>query len=162
MQVRVGTHYFQGSELLSGQQALSVLSNQGMCSMYFVLICGAVTLLISLPRTLDNLTWMGLLSAALITLSGIVAMVGAGMNPVLGRVISATIPSNFYDAFLAITNPVSVLRTRKACSKPDHGLCRYSHMLVRNTFYAYTRNINHHTGHFMYAHCMLNDCASNF
>ncbi|KIJ68230.1 hypothetical protein HYDPIDRAFT_82700 [Hydnomerulius pinastri MD-312] len=95
-----------GSELLSGQQALSVLSNQGMCSMYFVLICGAVTLLISLPRTLDNLTWMGLLSAALITLSGIVAMVGAGMNPVLGRVISATIPSNFYDAFLAITNPV--------------------------------------------------------
>ncbi|KAF9243935.1 transmembrane amino acid transporter protein-domain-containing protein [Melanogaster broomeanus] len=95
-----------GSELLSGQQALSALSNQGMCSMYFVIICGAITLLISLPRTLDRLTWMGLLSVFVITVSGIVAMIGAGVDPLPGRVISATIPSNFYDAFLAVTNPV--------------------------------------------------------
>ncbi|KIK98804.1 hypothetical protein PAXRUDRAFT_823474 [Paxillus rubicundulus Ve08.2h10] len=95
-----------GSELLSSQQALSTLSNQGMCSMYFVLICGAITLLISLPRTLDRLTWMGILSAFVITVSGIVAMIGAGVSPFPGRVINATISTNFYDAFLAVTNPV--------------------------------------------------------
>ncbi|KAF8845266.1 hypothetical protein BDN67DRAFT_987000 [Paxillus ammoniavirescens] len=102
-----------GSELLSSQQALSTLSNKGMCSMYFVLICGAITLLISLPRTLDRLTWMGILSAFVITVSGIVAMIGAGVSPSPGRVINATISTNFYDAFLAITNPVSIFTPEK-------------------------------------------------
>ncbi|KAH7883776.1 transmembrane amino acid transporter protein-domain-containing protein [Phlebopus sp. FC_14] len=95
-----------GSELLSGQQALSSLSDNGMCSMYFVLICGAVTFLISLPRTLDRLTWLGLLSTAVITISGIVAMAGAGADPLPDRVLSVALSTNFYDAFLAITNPV--------------------------------------------------------
>ncbi|KAG2368863.1 transmembrane amino acid transporter protein-domain-containing protein [Suillus spraguei] len=95
-----------GSGLLSSQQALSTLSNQGMCSMYLVIITGAVAFLISLPRTLDRLAWMGLLSAAVITLAGFVAMVGAGVNPVPGRSLTVTASSNFLDAFLAVTNPV--------------------------------------------------------
>jgi hypothetical protein len=96
----------QGSELLSSQQALSTLSNQGMCSMYLVIITGAVAFLISLPRTLDRLAWMGLLSAAVITLAGFIAMIGAGANPVPGRSLTVTASSNFFDAFLAVTNPV--------------------------------------------------------
>ncbi|KAJ8596533.1 amino acid transporter [Rhizopogon salebrosus TDB-379] len=95
-----------GSELLSSQQALSTLSNQGMCSMYLVIISGAVCFLISLPRTLDRLAWMGLLSAAVITLAGFVAMIGAGANPVPGRSLTVAASSNFYDAFLAVTNPM--------------------------------------------------------
>lgn len=96
----------QGSQLLSGQQALSSLSNNGLCNIFFALIFAAATLLLSLPRTLDQLSWLGLLSVALITLSGMLAMIGAGVNPVPGRTISATVPTNFYQAFLAITNPV--------------------------------------------------------
>ncbi|KAG1885688.1 transmembrane amino acid transporter protein-domain-containing protein [Suillus subluteus] len=95
-----------GAELLSSQQALSTLSNQGMCSMYLVIITGAVAFLISLPRTLDRLAWMGLLSAVVITLAGFVAMIGAGANPVPGRSLTVTASSNFFDAFLAVTNPV--------------------------------------------------------
>ncbi|OAX44817.1 hypothetical protein K503DRAFT_678052 [Rhizopogon vinicolor AM-OR11-026] len=95
-----------GSELLSSQQALSTLSNQGMCSMYLVIISGAICFLISLPRTLDRLAWMGLLSAAVITLAGFIAMIGAGDNPVPERSLTVTASSNFYDAFLAVTNPV--------------------------------------------------------
>lgn len=95
-----------GSELLSSQQALSTLSNQGMCSMYLVIITGAIAFLISLPRTLDRLAWMGLLSAAVITLAGFIAMIGAGVNPVPGRSLTVTASSNFFDAFLAVTNPV--------------------------------------------------------
>ncbi|KAG2129974.1 transmembrane amino acid transporter protein-domain-containing protein [Suillus clintonianus] len=95
-----------GSELLSSQQALSTLSNQGMCSMYLVIITGAAAFLISLPRTLDRLAWMGLVSAAVITLAGFIAMIGAGANPVPGRSLTITASSNFFDAFLAVTNPV--------------------------------------------------------
>jgi len=99
----------QGSVLLSSQQALSTLSNQGMCSMYLVIISGVACFIISLPRTLDRLAWMGLLSAAVITLAGFIAMVGAGVNPVPGRTLTVAASSNFYDAFLAVTNPVCTL-----------------------------------------------------
>ncbi|TFK40967.1 transmembrane amino acid transporter protein-domain-containing protein [Crucibulum laeve] len=95
-----------GSVLLTGQQALSTLSNNGLCAMYLLLIFSVVTFLLALPRTLDRLSWLGLISVLLITLSGIVAMIGAGLNPTPGRVLNATISTNFYQAFLAITNPV--------------------------------------------------------
>ncbi|KAJ4486381.1 transmembrane amino acid transporter protein-domain-containing protein [Lentinula aciculospora] len=95
-----------GGELISGQQALSTLSNQGLCDVFLVLIFAAATFLSSLPRTLGSLSWLGLFSTALIVISGTVGMVGAGANPIPGRVISATINNNFYEAFLAITNPV--------------------------------------------------------
>lgn len=75
--------------------------------MYLVLIFSVAVLIVSLPRTLDRLSNLGLVSACFITLAGLLAMIAAGRNPVPGRVISATIQSNFFTAFLAITNPVS-------------------------------------------------------
>ncbi|KAF8898522.1 transmembrane amino acid transporter protein-domain-containing protein [Infundibulicybe gibba] len=95
-----------GSVILSGQQALSTLSNNGLCTVYFVAIFSVATFFVALPRTLDRLSWLGLASVLLITLSAVIAMVGAGLNPVPGRVLSATLNTNFYQAFLAITNPV--------------------------------------------------------
>ncbi|KAJ3711493.1 transmembrane amino acid transporter protein-domain-containing protein [Lentinula raphanica] len=95
-----------GGELISGQQALSILSNDGICSVFLVLIFAAATFSLSLPRTLGGLSWLGLLSTALIILSGIVGMIGAGARPVSGRVINATMRNSFYEAFLAVTNPV--------------------------------------------------------
>ncbi|KAF9015358.1 amino acid transporter [Cyathus striatus] len=97
---------YAGSELLSGQQALSTLSNNGLCSIYLLLIFSVATLMVALPRTLGRLSWLGLVSVALITISGILAMVAAGLNPISGRSIEATVSTNFYHAFLAITNPV--------------------------------------------------------
>ncbi|KAH7882791.1 transmembrane amino acid transporter protein-domain-containing protein [Phlebopus sp. FC_14] len=95
-----------GSLLLTGQQALSTLSDSRICSVYWVIICGVVTLTISLPRTLNRLTWLAFVSGFTITLSGVVAMIGAAMNPVSGRILDVTIQTNFYEAFLAVTNPV--------------------------------------------------------
>ncbi|TFK57394.1 transmembrane amino acid transporter [Heliocybe sulcata] len=95
-----------GSELLSGQQALSTLSNQGLCTMYLLLIFAVATFLCAIPRTLGHLSNLALFSSLLILVAGVVGMAGAGANPVPGRVINATISTNFYEAFLAITNPV--------------------------------------------------------
>ncbi|KAF9270419.1 hypothetical protein L218DRAFT_914507 [Marasmius fiardii PR-910] len=95
-----------GSELLSGQQALSVLSDNGLCSVHLVLLFSAVTFVLALPRTLGNLSWLGLFSVSLIFVASVVAMVGAGLNPVPGRAVKVASSSNFSQAFLAITNPV--------------------------------------------------------
>jgi hypothetical protein len=63
-------------------------------------------LFIALPRTLDRLSWLGLISVAMITVAGIVAMAGAGANPTPNREVKAFVTQNFYQAFLAITGPV--------------------------------------------------------
>jgi hypothetical protein len=96
----------QGSQLLSGQQALSTLSDNGLCTMLLVLVFAAATFLISLPRTLDRLSGLAILSSFLITLSGTVAMIGAGISPKPNRMVSATHHATFYECFVAITNPV--------------------------------------------------------
>ncbi|KAI0932395.1 hypothetical protein AcV5_004366 [Taiwanofungus camphoratus] len=95
-----------GSELLSGQLALSTLSDNGLCAVILLLIFSAATFLISLPRTLGRLSWLGLISVISIALCGFLGMVGAGVRPTPGRVVVATISSNFFEAFLAITSPV--------------------------------------------------------
>ncbi|EIM82819.1 uncharacterized protein STEHIDRAFT_102221 [Stereum hirsutum FP-91666 SS1] len=95
-----------GSELLTGQQALSVLSNQGLCTVDFVVIISAATFIFALPRTLHGLNFFAFASCASITLAGVLAMIGAGRNPTPGRVIDVTVKSSFFEAFLAITGPV--------------------------------------------------------
>ncbi|KAH8835356.1 transmembrane amino acid transporter protein-domain-containing protein [Flagelloscypha sp. PMI_526] len=95
-----------GSELLSGQQALTVLSNGGLCAMHFTLIFAAATFLLAIPRTLDKLSVLGLCSVCLIAVSALIGMVGAGTNPTPSRSLSAAISSDFLTAFVAITNPV--------------------------------------------------------
>lgn len=101
---------FQGSELLSGQQALSVLSDNGLCAVYLLLIFAFATLLVALPRTLNQLGWLGILSVILIGICGVVAMIGAGTHPFSGRIVKAALPGNFSQAFLAVTSPVRSTR----------------------------------------------------
>ncbi|KAI0094603.1 amino acid transporter [Irpex rosettiformis] len=95
-----------GSELLSGQQALSALSDNGLCAVYLLLIFAFATLLVALPRTLNQLGWLGVLSVFLIIICGVAAMIGTGINPLSNRVIQTTAPNSFLQAFLAVTNPV--------------------------------------------------------
>ncbi|KAI0746622.1 amino acid transporter [Daedaleopsis nitida] len=95
-----------GALILSGQQALSVLSDNGLCAMVLLAIFSVVTFCLSLPRTLTRFSWLGVVSVICIGICGFLAMVGAGANPVPGRVIMATVPTSFEQAFLAITGPV--------------------------------------------------------
>lgn len=92
-----------GGQMLSGQIALSALSNNGLCNLKFVGIFAAVTFLCSLPRTFDRLGWISIPSVLCIFVAGIVGMVGAGLNPVEDRIVVATRSSNFYVAFFSIT-----------------------------------------------------------
>ena len=108
--------------------ALSTLSNNGLCAVDLLLIFSAATFLISLPRALGQMNWLGFVSTIAITLCGVLAMVGAGASPTPGRTLSVTVPTTFYDAFLAITGPVST------CFHFCYGISstrrRFSHMQV--------------------------------
>ena len=95
-----------GGQLLAGQIALGVLSENKLCLMLYTGIFTIPTFLCSLPRTLDRLSWLSIPSVISILIAGIVGMVGAGLNPLPGRVINIVVPTSFVTAFISITNPV--------------------------------------------------------
>ena len=95
-----------GGQLLAGQIALGVLSDNKLCLLLYTGIFAIPTFLFSLPRTLDNLSWLSLLACLSILIAGVVGMVGAGLNPVEGREIAIAVQTDFDTAFISITNPV--------------------------------------------------------
>ena len=63
------------------------------------------TLICSLPRTLDRLSWLSVPSVISIIVAGIVGMIGAGINlPVAD--FSIAMKTDFVTAFISVTNPV--------------------------------------------------------
>ena len=95
-----------GGQLLAGQIALGVLSENKLCLMLYTGIFAIPTFLCALPRTLDRLSWLSVPSVISILIAGILGMVGAGINPLPGRVINIVVPTDFVTAFISITNPV--------------------------------------------------------
>ncbi|MCJ1382431.1 hypothetical protein MMC17_005544 [Xylographa soralifera] len=95
-----------GGQLLAGQIALGVLSNNQLCLMLYTGIFAIPTFIFSLPRTLDRLSWLSIPSVISILVAGIIGMVAAGVYPLEPRTISITVQTNFVTAFVAITNPV--------------------------------------------------------
>lgn len=94
------------SQLLAGQIALAELSDNKLCLMVYTGIFAIASLICSLPRTLDRLSWLSIPSVISILIAGVVGMVGAGLNPVPNRTIDIALSSNFLAVFNAITNPV--------------------------------------------------------
>jgi amino acid permease len=95
-----------GGQLLAGQIALAELSDNKLCLMLYTGIFAIPTMIFSMPRTLDKLSWMSVPSVISIIVAGLVGMIGAGLNPVPGRVLDVVRASDFTTAFISITNPV--------------------------------------------------------
>lgn len=57
-------------------------------------------------------------------------MIGAGLNPVPDRVVNAIVPTDFYQAFLAITNPVRISLRFDTNVGSIEVLARFLHMRV--------------------------------
>ncbi|KAI1339082.1 transmembrane amino acid transporter [Xylariaceae sp. FL0016] len=95
-----------GSQILAGQLALSVLSNEKLCAIAFSGIFAIAVTLASFPRTLDNLGWLSIAGGISIIVAGIVAMAGAGALPVDEGDVAIAVQTDFTSAFISITNPV--------------------------------------------------------
>ncbi len=93
-------------QLLAGQLALSQLSNNAICSVIFALVFAIATMIGAAPRTLGDMSWLGIVGFVSIMVAGVVGMVGAGLYPESPREISVSLQPTFYDAFVSITNPV--------------------------------------------------------
>lgn len=97
-----------GGQLLAGQIALGVLSSNRLCLMLYTGIFAIPTLLFAMPRTLDRLSWLSVVSVVCIVIASVVGMIGAGLYPSDGWQdrYSEAAETDFVTAFISITNPV--------------------------------------------------------
>ncbi|KAI1816682.1 transmembrane amino acid transporter [Poronia punctata] len=95
-----------GSQILAGQLALGVLSNEKLCAVAFAGIFAVAVTLASFPRTLDQLGFLSIAGGISIVVAGIVAMAGAGSAPIQPGDVQVVVESDFTSAFISITNPV--------------------------------------------------------
>ncbi|KAI1499702.1 transmembrane amino acid transporter protein-domain-containing protein [Biscogniauxia marginata] len=95
-----------GSQILAGQLALSVLSDERLCAIAFSGIFAVAVTLTSFPRTLDHLGWISIAGGASIIIAGLVGMAGAGALPIDPGDIAIAVSTDFTSAFISITNPV--------------------------------------------------------
>lgn len=95
-----------GSQLLAGEIALATLSDNKLCAMLYSGIFAMAILVFSFPRTFSNLSHLSIAACLSILIAGLVGMIGAGAHPTPNRGVDAAKSSNFYAAFVSITNPV--------------------------------------------------------
>ena len=94
-----------GGQILAGQIALGSLSDSKLCLMLYTGIFAIPTLILSLPRTLDGLSWLSVLAVISILVAGIVGMVGAGISLPVAN-FDVAVSTDFTTAFISVTNPV--------------------------------------------------------
>ncbi|OAA36855.1 neutral amino acid permease [Metarhizium rileyi] len=95
-----------GGQLLAGQIALASLSNNKLCLTVYTALFAIPTLLGSLPRTFHGLSWISIGSVLSIFIAGIVGMAASSVSPDPNRSVDMVVASDFYTAFISITNPV--------------------------------------------------------
>lgn len=95
-----------GGQMLAGQISLAALSDHKLCLTLYTGIFAVPTLLCSLPRTFHGLSWISISSVLSIFIAGIVGMAAAGISSDPNRIVEVAVASDFYTAFVSITNPV--------------------------------------------------------
>ncbi|KAI0490360.1 transmembrane amino acid transporter [Xylaria cf. heliscus] len=95
-----------GSQILAGQLALSVLSDEKLCTIAFSGIFAVAVMLASFRRTLDGLGFLSIAGGLSIVIAGIAGLAGAGAAPIRPGDIRVAVASDFTSAFISITNPV--------------------------------------------------------
>ena len=96
--------FFMASHLVTFTVALNVLSDHGTCTIVFGVVGLVVSLICSLPRTLNNVSWLSMVSFTSIVSAIIICMIGLGVDHPGGKPVKATTETDLVTAFSAVLN----------------------------------------------------------
>ncbi|KAK2744140.1 hypothetical protein FQN57_004400 [Myotisia sp. PD_48] len=97
--------FVMGSHVLTFAVMMNTLTENGACSIIFSVVGMVVSLILALPRTMKNVSWMSVSSFISIVAAVFVTMIGVGIEHP-GREVEAIVKTDLYRAFLAVTNIV--------------------------------------------------------
>ncbi|KAL2854227.1 transmembrane amino acid transporter protein-domain-containing protein [Aspergillus pseudoustus] len=97
--------FVMASHLLTFTVAMNTLTNHGTCSIVFGVVGMVVSFILCLPRTLEKMSWLSLVSFISILTAVIICMIGVGVTKP-GSKVEAVVDTNLYHGFTAVTNIV--------------------------------------------------------
>lgn len=98
--------FIMGSHILTFTVMLNTITEHGTCSIVFSIVGLVICLVCSLPRTIKNLTHISCASFVSIFSAVMITMIAVGVEDRPNRIVQATVDTNLYHAFKAVTNIV--------------------------------------------------------
>ncbi|KAL2219013.1 amino acid transporter [Thermoascus aurantiacus ATCC 26904] len=98
--------FIMGSHILTFSVMMNTLTDHGTCSIVFGIVGLVVSFICALPRTLTKMSWLSIASFISIFSAVMVTMIGIGIERPGGGHVDATVKTNLYHGFLAVTNIV--------------------------------------------------------
>ena len=98
--------FVMGSHILTFRVMMNTITNHGTCSIVFALVGMLISLVLSIPRTMKGMTWISFASFLSIFSAVLITMISVSVEEHPGRVIQATVETNLYTAFQAVSNIV--------------------------------------------------------
>lgn len=98
--------FIMGSHILTFSVMMNTITEHGTCTMVFTFVGFVICMVCSLPRTMKNMTYISCLSFVSILTAVIITMIGVGVQDTGYTTLQATVDTNLYKAFTAVTNIV--------------------------------------------------------
>ncbi|KAF7586664.1 hypothetical protein BBP40_008513 [Aspergillus hancockii] len=98
--------FIMGSHIVTFTVMMNTITDHGTCSIVFSIVGMLICLVLSLPRTIKNMTYISIASFLSIFTAVMITMIGVGVQYKGGTNIYATQETNLYHAFTAVTNIV--------------------------------------------------------
>ncbi|PYI16612.1 hypothetical protein BO86DRAFT_435767 [Aspergillus japonicus CBS 114.51] len=98
--------FIMGSHIVTFTVMMNTITDHGTCSMVFSVVAFVICLVLSLPRTIKNLTYISCASFLSIFTAVMITMIGVGVQYKGGQNISVTTDTNLYHAFNGVTQIV--------------------------------------------------------
>ncbi|KKA23780.1 hypothetical protein T310_2232 [Rasamsonia emersonii CBS 393.64] len=98
--------FIMGSHVLTFSVMMNTLTDHGTCSIVFGVVGMVVSFLFGLPRTLKKVSWFSIASFISIFSAVMITMIAIGVERPGDGHVDATLHTNLYHGFLAVTNIV--------------------------------------------------------
>ncbi|KAL4802964.1 transmembrane amino acid transporter protein-domain-containing protein [Aspergillus unguis] len=97
--------FVMASHLLTFTVAMNTITSHGTCSIVFGVVGMVVSFILCLPRTLEKMSWLSLVSFISIFSAVMITMIGVGITKP-GSKVEAVVDTDLYHGFTAVTNIV--------------------------------------------------------
>ncbi|KAJ6077037.1 hypothetical protein N7499_009018 [Penicillium canescens] len=98
--------FIMGSHILTFSVMMNTVTEHGTCTMVFTTVGFVICFVCSLPRTMKNMTYISCMSFVSILTAVLITMIGVGVQNKGGVDLKATVDTDLFRAFSAVTNIV--------------------------------------------------------
>ena len=117
--------FLMGSHILTFAIMMNTVTAHGTCTIVFAVVGTIISLIFSLPRKMEKISYLSIISFASIASAVMVTIVGVGIESPGHSVVAATVQRSFSKGFLAVMNIIFAFSGMSTAHCPDDWLLSF-------------------------------------